>query len=73
LSMQYFDSRGVNRVYRASFDGRELKIWRDAPGFAQRITMTLRDDHSVLGGVWQLNESDRGFRDDLAITYRRTC
>src|ERR1700680_1596962 len=37
LSMQYFDSRGVHRVYRIVFDGAELQIWRDEPGFAQRL------------------------------------
>ena len=38
LSMQYFDSRGVHRVYAIGFDGRELTLERDAPGFAQRGT-----------------------------------
>ena len=31
LSMQYFDSRGVHRVYAIGFDGRELTVARDAP------------------------------------------
>jgi hypothetical protein len=72
LSMQYFDSRGVHRLYRIGFDGRELRIWRDAPGFAQRLTAKLSADGSTLEGVWELNEVDQGFRDDLAITYRRS-
>jgi hypothetical protein len=72
LSMQYFDSRGVHRVYRVAFDGKELRIWRDTPGFAQRVNAKLAPDSSTFGGVWQLDEGDgRGFRDDLAITYRR--
>ena len=71
LSMQYFDSRGVHRVYEIEFDGRELTLERDAPGFAQRGSATLSDDGSTLAGVWQLNEDDQGFRDDLAFTYRR--
>jgi hypothetical protein len=72
LSMQYFDSRGVHRLYRAAFDGRELKLWRDDPGFAQRVTIKLSSDGKTFGGVWQLNENDQGFKDDLAITYRRS-
>ncbi|NTU80484.1 MAG: hypothetical protein HGA45_14075 [Chloroflexales bacterium] len=72
LSMQYFDSRGVHRIYQVSFDGRELRLWRDAPGFAQRITITLSDDGSTLTGTSELNENDQGFRDDLASTYRRS-
>jgi hypothetical protein len=71
LSMQYFDSRGVHRVYRAGFDGRELTLERDAPGFAQRCSARLSEDGSTLAGVWQLNEDDEGYRDDLGFTYRR--
>jgi len=71
LSMQYFDSRGVHRLYRIAFDGTELRMWRDAPGFAQRLTAKLSADGSTLEGVWELNQDDQGFRDDLAITYRR--
>jgi hypothetical protein len=71
LSMQYFDSRGVHRVYSIGFDGRELTLERDATGFAQRLSAMLSDDSSTLAGVWQLNEDDQGYRDDLAFTYRR--
>lgn len=71
LSMQYFDSRGVHRVYEIGFDGKELTLARDAPGFAQRLTATLSDDGATLEGVWQLNQDDQGYRDDLAFTYRR--
>jgi hypothetical protein len=71
LSMQYFDSRGVHRVYAIAFDGRELTLERDEPGFAQRATARLSDDGSTITGVWQLNEDDQGYRDDLAFTYRR--
>lgn len=38
LSMQYFDSRGVHRIYVIGFDGTELTLERDAPGFAQRVS-----------------------------------
>ena len=48
LSMQYFDSRGVHRVYAVAFDGRELTLARDEPGFAQRLSATLSDDGSTL-------------------------
>jgi hypothetical protein len=71
LSMQYFDSRGVHRIYRIAFDGKELRIWRDEPGFMQRVTLKLDAGGLTLQGVWQLNQKDQGFKDDLAITYRR--
>jgi hypothetical protein len=71
LSMQYFDSRGVHRIYAIGFDGAELTVTRDAQGFAQRLSAKLSDEGSTFAGVWQLNEDDRGYRDDLAFTYRR--
>ena len=71
LKMQYFDSRGVHRVYAVGFDGTVLTLERDAPGFAQRVAARLSDDGSNLAGVWQLNKDDQGYRDDLAFTYRR--
>src|SRR4029453_5347338 len=71
LSMQYFDSRGVHRVYAVAFDGRELTLTRDEPGFAQRLSATLSDDGSTFEGVWQLNQDDQGYRADLAFTFRR--
>ena len=71
LSMQYFDSRGVHRIYEIAFDGTELMLKRDAPGFDQRGTAKLSDDGSTLTGLYQLNENDQGFRDDLGFTHRR--
>jgi hypothetical protein len=68
LSMQYFDSRCVHRVHAIGFDGRELTLGREAPGFAQRSSAKLSDEGSTLAGVWQLNEDDQGYRDDLAFT-----
>jgi hypothetical protein len=70
LSMQYFDSRGVHRVYAIGFDGKELTIARDATEFNQRLSASLSDDGSRLTGVWQMDEGE-GYRDDLAFTFRR--
>jgi hypothetical protein len=49
LSMQYFDSRGVHRVYAIWFDGRELTLGRDAPGFAQRGSANLATERGRPG------------------------
>ena len=73
LSAQYFDQRGVHRVYPIGFNGTELRIWRDAPGFAQHLTAKLSADRSSLEGVWQLNKDDQGFRDHLAVKFRRSA
>jgi hypothetical protein len=70
LSMQYFDSRGVHRIYAIGFDGKDLTIAREAPEFSQRLSATLGDDGSTLAGVWQMDEGE-GYKDDLAFTFRR--
>ena len=67
LVMEYFDSRGVRRTYRISFDDGVLRIWRDDPSFAQRFSTTPAPDR--FGGVWQLARTPGDWKDDLAITY----
>jgi hypothetical protein len=71
LSMHYYDSRGVHRVYSLEMSDRVLRIARDAPGFSQRLEARLADDGDTFGGVWQLSRDDETWDDDLEITYRR--
>lgn len=71
LSMYYFDSRGVHRVYEMSFADEVLRIWRNEPGFSQRFEGALADDGHTLSGVWQLSRDDSTWDNDLEITYRR--
>jgi hypothetical protein len=69
LRMDYYDSRGVRRGYGVAFDGEVLRMWRDAPGFAQRFAGRLRDD--AIEGLWELCCDGTTWSDDLRITYRR--
>lgn len=71
LSMHYFDSRGVFRVYAASIDQGSWRLWRNAPGFSQRFTGTFAADGNTLEGLWQQCTDDTTWQDDLKITYRR--
>jgi hypothetical protein len=71
LSMHYFDSRGVFRVYEVSMDGGVWRFWRNAPGFSQRFTGTFADDGDTMVGRSQLSRDDSTWDDDLEITYRR--
>jgi hypothetical protein len=71
LSMHYFDSRGVFRVYAASIDDAAWRMWRDAPGFSQRFAGTFADENDTIAGAWQLCTDDKTWQDDLKITYRR--
>ena len=69
MVMEYFDSRGVRRTYGISLEDGVLRMWRDAPGFDQRYSATLRTDR--FEGLWQLAETPGEWRDDLKIGYRR--
>lgn len=71
LSMHYFDSRGVFRVYAVSLEGATWRFWRDGPDFAQRFTCTLSEDGDTIEGQGQLSRDGSTWEGDLAITYRR--
>src|SRR5690349_17024228 len=44
LSMHYYDTRGVHRVFDVAFDGRILRLESHTPGFAQRASLELSAD-----------------------------
>jgi hypothetical protein len=71
LSMHYFDSRGVYRVYAVSMSDGVWKFWRDAPGFSQRYAGTFSDDGATITARGQLSRDGSTWEDDLGITYRR--
>jgi hypothetical protein len=71
LSMHYFDSRGVFRLFDVRADAKSYRFERLAPGFSQRFTGTLTDDGNTILGQWQLCEDATTCKDDLQITYRR--
>lgn len=69
MQMHYYDSRGVHRVYQASADEREWRLWRDDPGFSQRFTGTITADG--IDGLWELSRDGETWDDDLRIAYAR--
>jgi hypothetical protein len=71
-AMHYFDLRGVHRVFAVDITPNTWRFWNDAPGFSQRVTHTLSDDHSTINGQAELSTDDGAtWEHDLAITYRR--
>ncbi|MDQ1660395.1 MAG: hypothetical protein QOJ68_375 [Blastococcus sp.] len=72
LSMHYFDSRGVHRIYSVGMTPGTWRFWLDAPGFSQRFTGTFSDDGTTITGRGQLSRDGGAWEDDLALTYRRT-
>jgi hypothetical protein len=71
LTMHYYDSRGVFRLYDFSADDASFRFQRMAPGFSQRFTGTFADGGHTIHGVSQLSRDDAHWDDDLQITYRR--
>jgi hypothetical protein len=73
LSMHYFDSRGVHRVYAVTLGERAWTASRDAPELSQRVTHSFSDDGDTITGLAKLSYDGSNWEDDLTITYRRAA
>jgi hypothetical protein len=71
LQVDYFDSRGVRRVYATSLHGRELRFWRAVPGFSQRFLGTISEDGRTIDGLWEVSTDDATWADDLRMRFVR--
>jgi hypothetical protein len=71
-TMLYFDERDVSRKYEVSFRDRELKWWRNAPGFSQRMTLAISADGRTIVGHGEYSRDDAPWEPDLALTYTRS-
>ncbi|MCW2921449.1 MAG: uncharacterized protein JWL76_1323 [Thermoleophilia bacterium] len=71
VAVQYFDSRGVRRVYRGSMHDGTWSSVRFEEGFDQRIVVRVGEDPDTLHLESQLRRDGVTWVDDLAMTYRR--
>jgi hypothetical protein len=71
LSMHYFDSRGVSRVYDTLVDAATWRLWRHAPGLSQTFVGEFADDGDTVFGLWRMCEDGANWTDDLRVVYRR--
>jgi hypothetical protein len=69
--MLYSDERGVSRIYQMSLEGGVWKMWRDAPGFLQRITGTFSADGNTITCHGELSRDGSNWEQDLDVTYTR--
>ena len=74
----YFDSRGVARVYRMSFQDGVLTLRREEPDFspldfAQRFTGRFSDDGREIAGRWEIANDLKTWEHDFDLTYVRVA
>jgi hypothetical protein len=72
----YFDSRGIARVYKMSFEDGVWRLWRDEPdlsplAFSQRFTGTFGDDGKTIAGRWERSPDGKTWEHDFDLTYTR--
>ncbi|HEY3506603.1 MAG TPA: hypothetical protein VGN37_27920 [Actinocatenispora sp.] len=75
-TQHYFDSRGVVRVYRMSFDGEQWRLWRDTADFSpldfrQRFTGRFDAAGDTITGAWETSADGTTWEHDFTLTYRR--
>ncbi len=70
-SMLYSDERGVARIYEMSLEGGVWKMWRDSPGFSQRVTGTISGDGKIITCQGELSRDGTHWEQDLDVTYRK--
>ena len=72
----YFDSRGVVRLYRMTFDGRRWELVRTEPDFSplefgQRFVATFSDDGDTITGQWEIAHEPGEWELDFRLVYQR--
>lgn len=69
--MLYSDERGVARIYQMSMENGIWKMWRDSPGFSQRMTGRFSGDGNTITVRGELSRDGSKWEPDLDITYTR--
>ncbi len=72
----YFDSRGVARVYKMSFEDGVWRLCRDQPDFspldfAQRYTGTFSEDGKTIAGRWEICHDGKTWEKDFDLTFSK--
>ncbi len=70
-TMLYSDERGVARIYQMSLEIGVWKMWRDSPGFLQRVTAMFSADGTTITGHGERSRDGTTWEQDLDVTYTR--
>jgi hypothetical protein len=71
FTYHYFDSRGVERILAMSLRDGVWKLWRDAPGFSQRLTGTFSDDGNAITCRLEKSRDGSHWEHDFDLTYTK--
>lgn len=71
LAQNYFDNRGVHRVYEMSLDDGVWRLWRESPGFWQRYSGTVSADGATISGAWEKSPDGAHWEHDFDLTYTK--
>jgi hypothetical protein len=69
--MLYADKRGVARIYRMRMEEGVWRMWRDSPGFSQRMTGTFSADGNTISVRGELSRDGSDWEPDLDVIYTR--
>ena len=69
--MLYYDSRGVSRIYRMTFNSGIWTIWREFPGFSQRFHGTFSEDGRIITAYWEKSGDGSNWERDFDLTYTK--
>lgn len=72
-SMVYADERSVTRIYKLSLLNGIWRMWRDAPGFSQRMTGRFREEGDSITVHGELSRDGSNWEQDLDVTYVRSA
>ncbi len=68
----YFDSRGVHRVYEMTVEGGAWTLWREGPDWPQRFVGQISEDGNTISGRWERGESlGAPLQHDFDLIYTR--
>jgi hypothetical protein len=67
----YHDERGVSRVYQMSFEDNVWRMWRNAPGFHQRLAGALDEAGTTIRATLEMSEDGESWKPDFDLIFTR--
>ena len=69
--MLYHDDRAVSRLYQMSLADGIWKMWRNSPGFSQRLEGQFNPAGDVITARWEKSVDGSTWEHDFDLTYTK--